>query len=745
MNEKLYQLMDWAAIEAVVYSEENNPHSILGPTLTSKGLLIQTFIPTARKVSVKLANVKREYPMEIADEAGFFAVLISRKDIPAYYFKVEYDNGTVKEYADPYRFAPWITVKEEQKFTAGRWYDCYQKLGAHPVTLEGVAGVYFAVWAPNAMRVSLVGDFILWDGRRLPMRRLEHSGIFELFVPGLSAGVSYKYEIKAKGDRIFLKADPYANGSVGIPELASEVADLAAYQWNDRKYLQAAKGSSKQKPLLICEMDPGRWCRKEDGESYNFRELAPLAAAYLKEQSYTHVQLMPIMEYPQDHTLGYETSGYYTPSRRYGDPEDFMYFVDYLHQNGIGVILDWVPAYFSPVHAGMGGFDGTALYEHLDPRQGIQPKLGTFIYNYGRPEVRNFLLANILFWSGKYHIDGIRMTGVTTMLYLDYDRQEGEWIPNIYGGNENLEAIEFIKELNQIRQEQAPELLMIAEEISTWPNVTEAVENDGLGFDYKWNTGWKTAFLDYLTAEPAQKSQLYGEFIFSMIYAYSEDFILPLSHNEFSDGSETLLRLLPGDTKQQAALWRAGYSYMMMHPGKKLLFSGGQEDPQLQIFTKALHQFYNESKALYEWDYREAGFEWINAVAPDQNILSFIRRGKAKDDLLLVVCNFSATADDRYQIGVPKAGKYKEVWNSDRKEFGGSGSLNPRLKQSKKEEQDGRKDSITIKLPAMAVVVLSYRKAETKAKAPAAAPKAKKNLKKELEDKYVEARSERKG
>ncbi|MEE0421640.1 MAG: 1,4-alpha-glucan branching protein GlgB [Lachnospiraceae bacterium] len=779
MDEKLYEMMDWAAIEAVVYSEEDNPHALMGPHVTEEGILIQTFIPTAVKVSVKVEGVKREYPMELEDEEGFFAVLIPRKTIPGYTYKVEFDNGQVKEYADPYAYQPQITEKETKKFNAGICYDIYEKLGAHPMTINGVDGVYFAVWAPNAVRVSLVGDFVLWDGRRLPMRRLWDSGIFELFVPGLKASMLYKYEVKAKGGLTFLKADPYANAAELRPGNASVIADLRTFKWTDSAYMQSRKKKSfKKEPVFIYEMHLGSWKKpaEEASSFYNYRELAPMVADYVKEMGYTHVELMPVMEHPFDGSWGYQVTGYYAPTSRYGSPEDFMYFMNYMHEQGIGVILDWVPAHFPRDTFGLSTFDGTCLYEHLDPRQGSHPHWGTLIYNYGRPEVCNFLISNALFWADKYHADGIRMDAVASMLYLDYGKQDGEWVANIYGGNENLEAIEFLKHLNSVYKKKFPGSMLIAEESTAWPKITSPVEEEGLGFDYKWNMGWMNDFIDYMSKDPIFRSGCHGELTFSMVYAYSEDFILTLSHDEVVHGKASMIGKMPGERPQQFANLRAAYGYMMVHPGKKLLFMGQdfaqysewseersldwellqhQEHEQMQNYIKSLNAFYREHPALYQLDYNPDGFEWINAISANENMLVFTRNTRKKEEMLLIVCNFSPLVYENHKIGVPYPGKYKEIFNSDRKEFGGSGVVNARLKQSKKDECDDRENSITIKVPPMAVSIFSYTKSAPKAStnkkaketaektAPVKKKAAKKDLKKELEEKYVKARNMR--
>ena len=778
MNEKLYNMMDWAEIEAVVYSEEDKPHDILGPHITDEGVLIQTFIPTAKEIAVEIPGVKKNYPMEKEDEAGFFAVLLPKRRIPDYKLKVTFDDGSVQEMTDPYAFAPQITEKETKKFNAGICYDIYEKLGAHPMTINGVSGVYFAVWAPNALRVSVVGDFVLWDGRRLPMRRLWDSGIFELFVPGLKEGAVYKYEVKAKGGLTFLKADPYANAAELRPATASVVADLNGFDWSDEKWLENRKETdTKKKPMFIYELHLGSWKKPEDGRYfYNYRELAPMLADYVKEMGYTHVELMPIMEHPLDASWGYQVTGYYAPTSRYGSPKDFMYFVNYMHEQGIGVILDWVPAHFPRDTHGLSGFDGTCLYEHLDPRKGSHPHWGTLIYNYGRPEVKNFLIANALFWAKKYHVDGIRMDAVASMLYLDYGKNDGEWIANIYGGNENLEAVEFFKHLNSIFRKQADGAVLIAEESTAWPKVTGAVEEDGLGFDYKWNMGWMNDFLGYMQLDPIFRGYHHGELTFSMIYNYSEDFILCLSHDEVVHGKGSMIGKMPGKREMKFANLRAAYGFLMTHPGKKLLFMGQDfaqfdewseekglewelleyEDHQkMQNYMKALLQLYKEYPALYQMDFDPSGFQWINCISANENMLVFLRKTEKEEDTLLVVCNFSPLVYEDRKIGVPFHGKYKEIFSSDRPEFGGTGVLNPRVKTSKKEECDDHPNSIRIKVPPMGISVFSCTRVEEPASQNAKAkarqkksvkPKTtekkaagvKKNLKEELERKMAE-------
>ena len=773
MSEKLYEMMDWPEIEAVVYSEESEPKKILGPRVTPEGILIQCFLPEARQVKVVLTKGKEEYEMEQEDEAGYFAVLIPGDKIPKYKYEAVYDEGVREKFYDPYAFEKQISVEEEQQFCAGICYNIYEKLGAHPMTLHGVSGVYFAVWAPNAMRVSVVGDFNHWDGRLHQMNRLSVSGIYELFIPGVKAGALYKYEIKAKGSLVYLKSDPYGNESELRPKTASIVADLKKYQWNDGDWMKSRKQlHDEKKPLAVYEMHLGSWKKpEEEGRLfYNYREIAPLLADYVKEMGYTHVELMPVMEHPLDESWGYQVTGYYAPTSRYGSWEDFMYFMDYMHQQGIGVILDWVPAHFPKDTFGLSNFDGTCLYEHLDPRQGMHPHWGTLIYNYGRPQVKNFLISNALFWAEKYHVDGIRMDAVASMLYLDYGKNDGEWVANIYGGNENLEAIEFLKHLNSIFKKKHPDALLIAEESTAWPKITGKIEDDGLGFDYKWNMGWMNDFIDYMKKDPIYRSGAHDELTFSMIYAYSEKFLLSLSHDEVVHGKGSLLNKMPGDKEKKMANLRAALGYMMVHPGKKLLFMGQEfaqerewseqreldwnlleekDHKEMQDYMKALLKLYKEQPALFEEDYDPDGFEWINVMETEKNMLTFIRRGKKKDSTLVVVCNFSALPYEKYQMGVPYPGKYKEIFNSDAKIYGGTGVGNPRVKVSKKEEWDERKNSIVINVAPLSVQIFSYTKKEMKKSAKKSekenqtpVSKVRKELEQKIEEERVKAEKE---
>ena len=738
MSDKLYELMDWPEIEAIVYSEESEPRRVLGPRVTEEGILIQCFLPGAVQAKILLTKEKQTYDMVMEDEAGFFAVLIPGNKIPKYKVEMQDGEGNKKQFYDPYAFDTKISLDEEQQFCAGICYEIYEKLGAHTMTINGVSGVYFAVWAPNALRVSVVGDFNHWDGRTHQMNRLAVSGIFELFIPGIKPGALYKYEIKAKGSLVYLKADPYGNQAELRPKTASIVADLNHYQWQDDQWMKDRKHiNDEKKPMLVYEMHLGSWIKpEEEGKLFcNYRDIAPKLAGYLKDMGYTHVELMPVMEHPFDASWGYQVTGYYAPTSRYGTCEDFMYFMDYLHQQGIGVILDWVPAHFPKDTPGLPNFDGTCLYEHLDPRQGMHPHWGTLIYNYGRPQVRNFLISNALFWVEKFHADGIRMDAVASMLYLDYGKNDGEWVPNIYGGNENLEAIEFLKHLNSVFKKKHPDALLIAEESTAWPKITGSIEDDGLGFDMKWNMGWMNDFIDYMKKDPLFRGGAHDELTFSMVYAYSEKFLLSLSHDEVVHLKGSLLMKMPGEKKEKFANLRAAYGFMAVHPGKKLLFMGQEfaqerewseersldwelleqpEHQQFKNYVKALWNFYKEQPALFELDYDTEGFEWINHMDSEKNMLTFIRKTKKKEELLLVVCNFSPLVYEKYQMGVPYPGKYKEIFNSDAVEFGGTGVKNARVKSSKRAEYDERKNSVVIDVAPLSVQIFSFTKEERK-------------------------------
>ncbi|SFR69045.1 1,4-alpha-glucan branching enzyme [Anaeromicropila populeti] len=744
MDKLLYDLMNWEKVESIVYADTDHPDECLGAFLLKEGILIQAFFPDAKEVYVVPAGKEKKYKMEMVDENGFFAVLVARKKLFSYSYRVVYQDGVERTVEDPYRFKPTITSQDLLRFAGGIHYSIYEKLGAHPVEINSVKGVAFAVWAPNAVRVSVVGDFNFWDGRRNQMIHLDESGVFWTFVPGLEEGSNYKYEIKIKGDLTILKADPYGFGAELRPNSASVVRNIELYQWQDDEWLKKRKKNVLQnQPVSIYEVHLGSWKKPEDEtkEFYNYRQLADMLAEYLIEMHYTHVEILPVMEHPFDASWGYQVTGYYAPTARYGTCEDFMYFIDTMHQNNIGVILDWVPAHFPRDAFGLANFDGTCLYEHLDPRQGAHPHWGTLIFNYGRPQVSNFLIANALFWVEKYHADGIRMDAVASMLYLDYGKEPGQWIPNMYGGKENLEALELLKHLNSIMKKREDGAVLIAEESTAWPMVTENVESGGLGFDFKWNMGWMNDFLNYMRCDPLFRKGRHGELTFSMIYAYSEKFILVFSHDEVVHGKGSMIQKMPGDYWEMFSNLRAAYGYMMTHPGKKLLFMGQEfaqfaewdekkeldwkliEDfeahQKMQNYVREWNLFYQQRPALYCKDDSADGFEWISCLDCDHSIIAFLRKSNKKEETLLVVCNFTPVVYNEFLVGVPFKGRYKEIFNSDRVEYGGEGNCNPRLKQSKSIAWDGREESIKIVVPPLGISVFTCTplvKEEEKAK-----------------------------
>ncbi len=731
MNKKLYGLMNWRGIEEIVYSESDNPHELLGPHKSGRQTVVQAYFPGAEAASIVFEEEGGTVEMEMADEDGFFAAFVSGKEgsLPAYHYQVRGRDGKEYTRGEAYRFAPQITRKDTEKFKNGIHYTVYEKLGAHPMVIDGISGTYFAVWAPNVMRASVVGDFNSWDGRAHQMRRLWDSGIFELFIPDVKPGDIYKFELKLKGGLTYLKADPYGNAAQKRPETASVVADLGSFRWEDEKFLKGRESfQTGNVPMSIYELYLGSIIR-EDKETYpNYREIAAKLIPYIKEMGYTHVELMPVMEHPLDGSWGYQVIGYYAPTARYGSPEDFMYFVNELHKAGIGVILDWVPAHFPRDTYGLSNFDGTCLYEHLDPRQGSHPHWGTLIYNYGKPQVSNYLIANALFWVEKYHADGIRMDAVASMLYLDYGKKDGEWVANMYGGKENLEAIELIKHLNSIMKKRNPGVLTIAEESTAFPKITGELDDDGLGFDLKWNMGFMNDYLDYIKYDPYFRSHRHGELTFSMVYAYSEKFILVFSHDEVVHGKASLIGKMPGDRAQKFANLRLTFAYMMTHPGKKLLFMGQDlgefdewnedrsvewnlaevpEHKGISVLMKDLNHLYRTLPALYEQDDVPEGFEWVNHISAQDCYLTYLRKGTKADEALLVVANF-AGVEREITTGTPFAGKYKEIFNSDSAKYGGTGIVNNRVKRTKPVEWDDRPYSVTVKMAPLSLSILKF-------------------------------------
>lgn len=629
----------------------------------------------------------------------------------------------------------FITEFDQYLFGQGTHYDLYNKLGAHPMTVDEEEGVYFAVWAPNAAAVSIVGDFNEWDENATPMERLEPLGIYQIFLTGIKVGDIYKYCVTAQDGKKTLKADPYGFQAELRPNNASVVADISDFKWHDSRWMKKReKFDDKKNPMFVYEVHPGSWKKHEQTEEdedgfYNYREIAHELAAYVKDMGYTHVELMGIAEHPFDGSWGYQVTNYFAPTSRHGSPEDFQYFMDYMHEHNIGVILDWVPAHFPRDAFGLAEFDGTCLYEYADPRKGEHPDWGTKVFDYGKTEVQNFLICNALFWLEHYHVDGLRVDAVASMLYLDYGREDGQWVPNIYGGNENLEAIEFFKHLNTIVKKRNPGIVMIAEESTAWPKVTDKAEYGGLDFSLKWNMGWMHDFLEYMKLDPYFRKYNHTKMNFAMVYAYSENYMLVLSHDEVVHLKCSMIEKMPGSYEDKFKNLMAGYAFMTGHPGKKLLFMGqdfGQhrewsekreldwflldKEPNrhLQAFVKELLHLYKNNKCLYEYDCYPEGFEWINADDGDRSIFSFVRHSESGKSNMLFIINFTPVERPDYRVGTTCRRKHTLVLNSDDKKFGGTGKRRPKEYKPAKKECDGRKYSFRYKLPAYGVAVFKF-------------------------------------
>ena len=629
----------------------------------------------------------------------------------------------------------FITEFDQYLFGQGTHYDLYNKLGAHPMTVDGEEGVYFAVWAPNAEAVSLVGNFNEWDENATPMERLEPLGIYEIFLPEMKIGDIYKYCVTTKAGYTILKADPYGFQAELRPNNASVIADISDFKWQDSRWMKKReKFDDKKDPMFVYEVHPGSWKKHEQTEEdedgfYNYREIAHELAAYVKDMGYTHVELMGIAEHPFDGSWGYQVTNYFAPTSRHGSPEDFQYFMDYMHEHNIGVILDWVPAHFPRDAFGLAEFDGTCLYEYADPRKGEHPDWGTKVFDYGKTEVQNFLICNALFWLEHYHVDGLRVDAVASMLYLDYGREDGQWVPNIYGGNENLEAIEFFKHLNTIVKKRNPGIVMIAEESTAWPKVTDKAEYGGLDFSLKWNMGWMHDFLEYMKLDPYFRKYNHTKMNFAMVYAYSENYMLVLSHDEVVHLKCSMIEKMPGSYEDKFKNLMAGYAFMTGHPGKKLLFMGqdfGQhrewsekreldwflldKEPNrhLQAFVKELLHLYKNNKCLYEYDCYPEGFEWINADDGDRSIFSFVRHSESGKSNMLFIINFTPVERPDYRVGTTCRRKHTLVLSSDDKKFGGTGKRRPKEYKPAKKECDGRKYSFRYKLPAYGVAVFKF-------------------------------------
>lgn len=623
---------------------------------------------------------------------------------------------------------------ERYLFHEGNLFESYKMLGAHPITHEGIKGVRFAVWAPNARQLAVVGDFNKWNGHDHHMQRIPRSGIWVLFVPGLAEGELYKYEILTPDGERTLKADPYAFYAEVRPNTASRIHDLQKYQWQDKTWtLNRKNRDANRKPMLIYEAHLGTWKFKPNGEHYSYRELADIFIKYVKSLGYTHIEIMPIMEHPYDRSWGYQITGYYAVTSRFGSPEDFMYFIDQCHQQGIGVILDWVPAHFCKDAHGLGRFDGTPLYEPIDPLKAERPNWGTYNFDFGKPEVTSFLISNAMFWVDVYHIDGFRVDAVSSMIYLNHDNAIPVTLKNANGGEENLEAIAFLKKLNDAVHQKHPGVLMMAEEATAWPGVSHPTKSEGLGFDFKWNMGWTNDLLKYMQLEEGERHTHHNLLTFSLLYAFSENFILPFSHDELVYGKRSLLNKMPGDYWKKFANLRLLYGYLITHPGKKLVFMGSEfaqfdewkdqteldwflleydSHQQFLYYFKTLNQFYKKWCCLWQLDHEPDGFEWIDPHDAGQSVMTFMRKGKQKGDCLIVVCNFSSVVFSHYKIGVPSYGQYQEVLNSDSEAFGGSGQCNPQAVQAKKVPYHNQRFSMEITVPPLGITI--FRKTTKK-------------------------------
>jgi 1,4-alpha-glucan branching enzyme len=726
-------------INLLVHANHWNPFSLLGPhevgSGDSRAWVVRAFMPEAREawvVDLSQGEPGVRVPMDRIHPDGLFECVFSEPPAPfKYRLAVENHQGHAWEFVDVYQFGPVLTDFDLHLLAEGTHYRNFERLGAHIRDHEGYRGVHFAVWAPNAMRVSVVGDFNHWDGRRHPMRNCGTTGIWELFIPDLGEGEVYKFEVKSRYQSYLVqKSDPYGFAAEVRPKTASVVWDVNKFRWNDAGWMEdREKRQGLHSPIAVYEVHLGSWKRKvEEGNRFlNYRELADDLVAHLKETRFTHVELLPISEHPFDGSWGYQPVGYFAPTSRFGTPDDFAYFVDTLHRNGYGVILDWVPAHFPRDLHGLGYFDGTHLYEHEDPRLGEHRDWGTKIFNYGRPEVRNFLFGNALFWLERYHIDGLRVDAVASMIYLDYSRNPGEWVPNKFGGNENLEAIDFLKRLNELCHGEHPGVLTIAEESTSFSGVSRPTYLGGLGFSLKWNMGWMNDTLAYMSKDPVYRKYEHGSLTFSMIYAFNENFMLPLSHDEVVHGKGSLLDRMPGDLWQKFANLRLLYGYMYGHPGKKLLFMGMEfaqwrewsHDHSLDwhllqwrdhqgIFKliSDLNAIYRSDPALSEVDFEWQGFEWLELHDWENSVLAFLRRARDPNDSIVVVCNFTPVVRENYRIGVPSGGFYREALNTDADIYGGSNVGNEGGVWARPEPHAGRPYHLSLRIPPLAVLYL---------------------------------------
>ncbi|MEM7715184.1 MAG: 1,4-alpha-glucan branching enzyme, partial [Cyanobacteria bacterium P01_A01_bin.68] len=748
-------------VNSIIWNQHHDPFEILGSHQIEKEgksvWVVRAYLPTASAAWVVLPEERKEQEMQSVHDPHFFECIINTEELANYQLKVK-EEDQERVFYDAYAFnSPKLTEFDLHLFNEGNHHRIYEKLGAHPAEVKGVKGVYFAVWAPNARNASVLGDFNKWDGRKHQMRK-GVTGVWELFIPELEVGAHYKYEIKNLAGHIYEKSDPYGFAQEVRPKTASIVTDLDTYKWDDSEWMEKRRHSDPlSQPISVYEVHLGSWLHAgtdepsilPDGTSeavvqvselktgarfLTYRELAAKLIPYVKELGYTHIEMLPVAEHPFDGSWGYQVTGYYAPTSRFGSPEDFMYFVDECHKNDIGVLVDWVPGHFPKDGHGLAFFDGTHLYEHADPRKGEHKEWGTLVFNYSRHEVRNFLTANALFWFDKYHIDGIRVDAVASMLYLDYCREPGTWVANEYGGRENLEAVEFIRSVNHLIFSYFPGSLSIAEESTSWPMVSWPTYTGGLGFNLKWNMGWMHDMLDYFSMDPWFRQFHQNNLTFSMWYHHSENFMLALSHDEVVHGKSNIIGKMPGDRWQKFANVRCLFAYMFAHPGKKTMFMSMefgqwsewnvwadlewnlmQFEPheQLKIFFKDLNKLYRNEPALYTQDFEEAGFQWIDCSDNRHSVISFIRRDKDSDSFVVAICNFTPQPHSHYRIGVPEAGFYTELFNSDAREYGGSNMGNLGGKWTDNWSMHSQEYSLDLCLPPLGVLVLKLDKNKT--------------------------------
>ena len=722
-------LLSKEEMDAVVTGNHGNVFAVLGihKDKGSKEVFIRTFQPHAKTIEVLKYDDSSLGYMTKLDDRGFFQINVGAVENFPYRFKIENDIGQFYIKEDEYRFPSILGDIDVYLLAEGNHLEMYKKLGAHVMEMDGVKGVGFAVWAPNAKRVSVVGGFNNWDGRAHVMRKHISCGVWDIFIPGIGAGELYKYEIKTQEDYILVKSDPVAFYSEKRPNTASVVFD-SKYHWNDENWMRyREEHNSFDKPMSIYEVHLGSWRRKDGNEFLTYRELADTLVPYVSNMGFTHVEFLPLTEHPLDSSWGYQVVGMFSPTSRFGNPDDLRYLIDKFHEANIAVIMDWVPAHFPKDGHGLNEFDGTHLYEHADPRKGEHTDWGTKIYNYGRTEVCNFLCASSLYWLKEFHIDGLRVDAVASMLYLDYSRKNGEWIPNIYGGNENLEAISFLRRMNELAYGQNPGAFTCAEESTAWPMVSRPTSMGGLGFGYKWNMGWMNDTLKYISKDPVYRRYHHGMLTFGLLYAFNENFILPISHDEVVHGKGSMLSKMPGDEWQKFANLRAYYGFMYTHPGKKLLFMGcefGQDwewnseeslrwhllqypmYKGMQNCVRDLNYMYKGNPAFYEIDFDYRGFEWIDHSNADDSVISYMRKGQTPGDYMIVICNFTPVVRHDYRVGVFEKINYQEIFNSDDVNYWGSGVKNEGLMYAEDVSANDKPFSIRVTLPALSTIVI---------------------------------------